>query len=59
MAPVIPDPKKIKSFKNAAAFETWMPCSLPSQVSPVNVLVALFRIQTVDPSDRFTFATAQ
>jgi len=24
MAPVIPDPKKIKSFKSAAAFETWM-----------------------------------
>ena len=24
MPPVIPDPKKIKSFKNAAAFEKWM-----------------------------------
>ena len=24
MAPIIPDPKKIKSFKSAAAFETWM-----------------------------------
>lgn len=24
MAPVVPDPKKIKSFKNQSAFETWM-----------------------------------
>ena len=24
MAPVIPDPKKIKSFRSQAAFETWL-----------------------------------
>ncbi len=24
MAPVVPDPKRIRSFKNAAAFETWL-----------------------------------
>ena len=24
MAPVVPDPKKIKAFKTAAAFETWL-----------------------------------
>ena len=24
MAPVVPDPKKIKSFRSAAAFETWL-----------------------------------
>ncbi len=36
-----------------------MPCSLPSQLSPVNVLVAPFRIQSTVPSVRFTLATAQ
>ena len=36
----------------------WMPCWLPSQVSPVKVLVALFSTQTVAPSDRRIFATA-
>jgi len=24
MAPIIPDPKRIKSFKTAAAFEAWL-----------------------------------
>jgi uncharacterized protein YdeI (YjbR/CyaY-like superfamily) len=24
MAPIIPDPKKIKSFRTEAAFETWL-----------------------------------